>query len=307
MTSRAIGPEVRRESSTRARPTVHAATLAATLLAGTVLSTSSCAGPDAPAGRAELSVFAASSLTDAFAALEAAFERANPDVDVVVSYAGSQVLRLQIEQGARAHVFASANEDHARALADAGLAEAPELLAYNRLVIIVPPDNPAGIESLADLPSASRLVVASETVPLGRYTRGMLERAGRPPPEPARPLPPDVRRPPRRYGPDFLAAVRASIVSEENNARLVRAKVELGEADAAIVYRTDALASDRVRTIELPNRYDFSTRYVISTVHGPDGSVDTAAVRFVRFARSEQGRALLREHGFVTEADGEGA
>ena len=272
------------------------------LLGAGLLLVGACTDPGAAPERTELSVFAASSLTDAFGALEIAFESENPDVDVVSSFAGSQVLRLQIEQGARAHVFASANEEHARALQAAGLAEAPELLAYNRLVIIVPPDNPAGIESLADLPTAERLVVASETVPLGRYTRGMLERAGVPLPPP----PPGMRARPYRFGPDFLAAVRASIVSEENNARLVRAKVELGEADAAIVYRTDALASDRIRMIEL-TAFDFPARYGISLVRAPDGTVDTAAGRFVRFARSEQGRALLREHGFLTEADPEGA
>ena len=260
----------------------------AAVLGGLLLVLSACGGSGLEDGRTELSIFAASSLTDAFTAVEAAFEAANPDVDVVSSFSGSQVLRLQIEQGARAHVFASANEDHARSLAASGLAAPPELLAYNHLVVIVPPDNPAGIETLADLASASRLVVASRTVPLGRYTHGMLERAG---------------APESRYGPEFLQDVRGAIVSEENNARLVRAKVELGEADAAIVYRTDAISSDRVRAIGLPDRLNFPARYAVTPLLDENGEVDAAAERFVRFLRSEEGRALLREYGFVTEVD----
>ena len=118
----------------------------------------------------------------------------------------------------------------------------------------------------------------------------MLERAG---------------APESRYGPEFLQDVRGAIVSEENNARLVRAKVELGEADAAIVYRTDAISSDRVRAIDLPDRLNFPARYAVTPLLDENGEVDAAAERFVRFLRSEEGRALLREYGFVTEVDRE--
>ena len=261
-----------------------------------LISVGGCATESGSEGRTEVSVFAASSLTDAFIALEPAFEEAHPDLDVVVSFAGSQVLRLQIEQGAQAHVFASADEDHARALEEGGFAAEAELLAHNRLAIIVPPDNPAGIESLADLPSASRLVVASDRVPLGRYTRHMLEQAGG-----------GSERVMQGGGRGFADSVRAAVVSEENNARLVRAKVELGEADAAIVYLTDALSSNRVRTIHLPGPLDLPTRYVIAPLRESDGTVDELGARFVRFAQSERGQALLREYGFMTEADeGEG-
>ncbi len=243
----------------------------------------------------ELHVFAASSLTEAFAEMEQAFEAAHPDVDVLLNLAGSQVLRLQIEQGARADVFASANEEHAAALAGAGLAGPAETLAWNALVVIVPADNPASIRAFADLPRAERLVVGHAAVPVGAYTRALLARAG------------------TELGADFASAVRARIVSEESNVRLARAKVELGEADAAIVYRTDAIASERVHAIGIPPALAPRTRYVIAAVGdaavdvaaGGDGtgargatSSGSAARAFIAFARSPAGAAILERHGF---------
>jgi molybdate transport system substrate-binding protein len=241
-----------------------------------------CTGRGESDGRADLHVFAASSLTDAFGELATAFEEVNPDVDVVLNLAGSQVLRLQIEQGARADVYVSANEAHARALAVAGLADEGTTLAWNALVIIVPPDNPAGIASFADLPNAERLVIGSETVPIGIYTRMLLDRAE------------------ASLGADFAEAVRARVVSRESNVRLVRAKVELGEADAAIVYRTDAIDSDRVQVIAIPPGLAVRARYVIAAVRGEaaEGAQPDAAARFIAFARSPTGAAILERHGF---------
>ena len=268
--------------------------VAPTLAAVAFVLSSGCSGGRAESSP-ELHVFAASSLTEAFAELEEAFESAHPDVDVLLNLAGSQVLRLQIEQGARADVFASANEEHAAALAGAGLAGPAETLAWNALVVIVPADNPASIRAFADLPRAERLVVGHAAVPVGAYTRALLARAG------------------TELGADFASAVRARIVSEESNVRLARAKVELGEADAAIVYRTDAIASERVHAIGIPPALAPRTRYVIAAVGdaavdvaaGGDGtgargatSSGSAARAFIAFARSPAGAAILERHGF---------
>jgi len=243
-----------------------------------------CAGTDSEDRGTQLSILAASSLTEAFTAMEVGFEMAHPDVDVVITFAGSQVLRLQIEQGAPADLFASANEAHAHALADAGLAEPPRILAHNRLALIVPTDNPAEIFSFGDLPQASRLVVGTEHVPLGIYTRSMLDRAD------------------AKLGAGFADRVRTQVVSRENNARLVRAKVELGEADAAIVYQTDAMASDRVRLIEIPGDVNIRTPYVTATLtDAAGGAANRAVADFVAFTRSEEGRAILVRYGFDVE------
>ena len=140
--------------------------VAAAALFGVLLPSSAAGGGDTE--RLRLNVYAASSLTDAFTEIERAFEAAHADVDAALSFAGSQVLRLQIEQGASADLYASANPDHARALRDAGLLRGVRSFAVNELAVIVPPDNPAGIESFGDLAAAERLVIGTASVPVGQ-------------------------------------------------------------------------------------------------------------------------------------------
>lgn len=230
------------------------------------------------AERRPLVVFAASSLTEAFGELERAFEQAHPAVDVQLAFAGSGVLRLQIEQGAGADVFASADVDHMGALTAAGRVHTARVFAHNGLVVIVPLDDRAQIAAFGDLPRAKRLVIGGPTVPVGRYTRVMLDRAA------------------ASLGAEFAAAVRANVVSEENNVRLVRAKVELGEADAAVVYHTDAVASKRVRIVPVPAAFDVRAQYLIGLVEGSAAAEE--AQRWVAFVASEAGRRVLARHGF---------
>ena len=123
-----------------------------------------------------LSIFAASSLTDAFEELADRFEKANPGVHVALSFAGSQVLRLQIEHGAPVDVFASADPNHMNALIDAGLVRKSEVFAHNVLAVIVPLENPAKIVSVYDLPRSSRLVTGADATPVGVYTARLLRR-----------------------------------------------------------------------------------------------------------------------------------
>lgn len=248
-------------------------TLAAVALAAS-MAASGCGGPVASE---QLEVFAASSLAEAFRALVGEFEATHPGIPVSLTLAGSQVLRLQIEQGAPADVFASANPEHIAALVEAGLVRDDVEFATNELVVIVPEANPSGLRAFADLPRAERLVIGVATVPVGVYTRRMLERAR------------------GVYGEEFVAAVEASVVSGESNVRLVRAKVELGEADAAIVYRTDTVGASGLRTIAVPDAVNVRGSYRIGVVAR---SAHPAAGQWVRFVRSEGGRAVLERFGF---------
>jgi molybdate transport system substrate-binding protein len=224
-------------------------------------------------------VFAASSLTDAFGELERTFEAANPSVDVSLVFAGSQILRLQIEQGAPADVFASADAEHVQALVNAGLARDARVFGHNELVVIVPAEGPTSITSFADLPTAERLVLGAPQVPVGRYAREALRRAN------------------TTLGADFEAQVLARVVSEEANVRLARAKVELGEADAAIVYVTDAVGSQRVRQVAVPPEANVQADLVIGTVTASaEGDLARAWTEWVL---GSEGRQILRLRGFA--------
>lgn len=251
------------------------------------------ASPSAPAAptpvapgtatRTRLVVFAASSLTDAFNDIERSFEAANTDVDVALSYGGSHVLGLQIREGAPGDVFASADDAHMRELVGASLAHPGQTFAFNELVLVVPEDNPAGLYELRDLPRAQRLVIGASGVPVGIYTRELLGRAG------------------KLYGPSFERDVLSRVVSEESNVRLVRAKVELGEADAAIVYRTDAAASTQVKQVALPAELNVRASYPIAVLtHAPRPEL---ARRWVSYVLSPEGQAALGARGFLVNGD----
>ena len=257
--------------------------------------------PDSGGDRRALTVFAASSLTEAFQEAAQRFEEIHPDVEVTTAFAGSQALRLQIEHGAEADVFASANMDHVRALAEAGLAADPRVFATNELAVVVPPDNPARIESFGDLPRAERLVLGADAVPVGAYAREVLARAT------------------VLYGAGFDAAALGRVVSHESSARLARAKVELGEADAAIVYRSDAVAAGAAWTTgdaqaagELPARLGSGARvlavpappslgvraeYAIAAVVGAADRRDVEA--WIGFVLSPEVRGVLARWGFA--------
>lgn len=228
-----------------------------------------------------LQVLAASSLTEAFRDIERDFEAIHPNVDVELSFAGSQVLRLQLEQGAYADLFASANQKHMEALLKARLVLKSEVMARNQLVLIVPSSNRSTIRSFRDLPRSSRLVIGTKNVPVGIYTRKLFENA--------RSL----------LGNDFVTQVLERVVSEEVNVRLIRAKVELGEADAAIVYRTDAMASRGVRSVAIPDEINPLATYYIGQV--ASSKRPKLGRAFLDFVRSDQGRRILARRGFLTE------
>lgn len=230
-------------------------------------------------GDRELLVFAASSLTDAFTEVARAFESEQRGVRVLLSFGPSQALRAQIENGAEPQLYASANETHVEALVAQGLVKAPATFAVNRLVIVVPKDNPAQITSIAELTRAKRLVLSQPNVPAGAYALQCLRRAS------------------EELGTAFAEGVDASVVSRESNVRQTLAKVVLGEADAAVVYASDAVAAgDAVATIEIPEAFNVTASYPIAVV---DESAHTdLSGAFVALLRSEAGRTILERHGF---------
>jgi molybdate transport system substrate-binding protein len=223
-------------------------------LAVLAASASAPAAPEAPTpagagGRRELVVFAAASLREVFEALAAGFERAHPGTRVRLNLAGSQELRTQIEQGARADLFASADPKQMARLQTQGLVEKGFTFARNEAVIVVPRDNPAGIHQVTDLPKTRRLVVGAPEVPIGGYTVRIFEGVA------------------RKHGPDLRARIEAAIVSRELNVRQVLAKVSLGEADAGVVYRSDAQAArDRVQVVAIPPDLNVVAEYPIAVL-----------------------------------------
>ncbi len=234
----------------------------------------------APSGyTGRLQVHAAASLKETFEALKREFEATHPQARISLALAGSQVLRLQIEHGAQADVFASASASHMQQLLKAGLVAKSHVFARNELAVITGQDNSAKLESFSDLPRARLLVIGTQAVPNGSYTRTMLKQAA------------------NKLGDAFAASVLSKVVSEENNVRLVRAKVELGEADAAVVYRTDAMASKRVRTVPIPAQFNVAVDYQIGVVErGQDREM---AEQWLAFVMSPQGRAIITQQGLL--------
>jgi molybdate transport system substrate-binding protein len=231
----------------------------------------------------QLTIFAAASLTESFTVMAGEFEARHPGIEVLLNFAGSQTLRVQLEQGAQADVFASANQQHADALLAANLIEAPVIFAHNQLVVIVPATNPASVESLADLAKPGlKLILAGPTVPVGRYARQTLERLNENP----------------TLGPDFSNRVLNNLVSEEDTVKGVVAKVQLGEADAGIVYVSDvtpAVAGD-LTTLAIPPEFNVVADYPIALVS--NSNQPDLAQQFIDFVLSPQGQTILTEHDF---------
>lgn len=218
----------------------------------------------------ELTVFAAASLKTAFDELAAQFESENPGVTInPISYDGSSTLATQIIEGASVDVFASADEKNMQKVVDAGLATDPELFATNVLTLVTPAGNPGkvtGLEDLAD-PDLSIVLCAAE-VPCGAASATLLSNAG----------------------------VTASVDSYEQNVTAVLTKVASGEADAGLVYVTDAATNDDVDTIETEGADAVVNRYpIVALTDAPDSDV---AAAFVAYVLSDAGRSVLSGLGF---------
>lgn len=216
------------------------------------------------AGSEPITVFAASSLTEVFQAI---------DPDAEYNFAGSDDLATQIKEGASPDVYAAASPKYPDELFAAGLIEQPQIFATNKLVLVVPKANPAGIHSVADLAQDGvKLVVGAEGVPIGDYTRKVLENMG-------------------------ASNVLENVVSEEDDVKGVVSKVSLGEADAGFVYATDVKpVADKVTTIELPEAAQARVEYPISVVKGTEH--EEAARNYVDLVLGPEGQQALADAGF---------
>jgi len=265
-------------SSIAASPTGAPAVLPTT--SGTGSPTSS---PTSAPLSGSLTVFAAASLTDAFTEIGNRLTAENPGLRISFNFAGSQALVTQLQQGARADVFASADLKQMTAAQGANLIDGnPIVFTHNRLTIIVPASNPGGINAPVDLARPGlKLVIANKDVPAGRYTRQSLDLMSADP----------------AFGADFRARVEANVVSEENNVKQVVTKVQLGEADAGIVYASDVTAAVQgdVATIGIPDSMNVIAEYPIARVAGGNAALGQA---FIDAVLSAAGQQTLQAHGF---------
>jgi molybdate transport system substrate-binding protein len=247
-------------------------TLRAVVL-GLALVTAACGGGGStatagnPAGT--VTVLAASSLTGAFTEVAGAFEARHPGVHVALSFGGSSRLAAQVLDGAPADVFASADRDTmARVSAAGALSGRAVVFATNQLQIVVPAGNPRHIAGLADLTAPTRVALCRVEVPCGAYAVQAFERAG-------------------------LSVPQAGM---EEDVKAVLAKVQLGEADAGIVYVSDVRAATGVEGIDLPKEASVSATYPASVLR--DAPNPATARAFVEFLRGAEAQRILAQAGF---------
>lgn len=247
------------------------------------------ASATAPALTGSLTVFAASSLTDAFNEIGTELQKANPGLKLTFNFAASTALRTQIEQGARADVYASADQVQMDNAKKAGVIDGQDqVFVKNKLVVIYPSANPAKIAAVQDLAKPGlKLVLTDKNVPIGAYARAALEKMSAAP----------------RFGTDFSQKVLANLKSEEANVRAVVTKVQLGEADAGIVYASDVTpaVSRDVTAILIPDQFNTIATYPIALVK--DGGNKAAAQGFIAFVRSAKGQQILKKWNFIVDKD----
>ena len=226
----------------------------------------------APKPSGEITVFAASSLTESFDAIAKQFEKKYPDVTVKFNYDASSNLATQIDQGAPADVFASADQDNLQKTIDSGAVTPPPIVfTKNRLEIAVEKGNPKKIKGLADLQKAGLVVVlCANQVPCGKYAAESLAKAG----------------------------VSVSPASKEENAKATLSKVSIGEADASIVYVTDVKASKSTASgVKIADQQNVIATYPMGVVKESKNA--TAAKAWVQFVKSNDGQRTLRKFGFL--------
>lgn len=253
-----------------------------------------CAAPPitAPAtgpepDRRELVVFAAASLTEAFGEIGTLFERQHPGATIIFNFAGSNQLAEQIGQDAPADVFASANRTQMEtAIASTRIVRgSEETFVRNRLIVITPAENPGTISTLQDLATPGlKIIFAADAVPVGQYSIQFLDNASGD----------------RAFAPEYKADVLANIVSYEENVRSVLSKVQLGEADAGIVYGSD-ISPDRasgVAQIEIPDALNVIAAYPIAPL--ADSPHPELAADFIAFVLSPEGQQILTTYGFIS-------
>ncbi|MBA3946637.1 MAG: molybdate ABC transporter substrate-binding protein [Herpetosiphonaceae bacterium] len=256
-----------------------AMTAVAAVSAATTAATSSAAG-------GELTVFAAASLTDAFRQIGKNFAAANSGSNVTFNFAGSQQLAQQIGQGAPADVFAAASAKTMNDVITSGqvVSGTQRTFVRNRLVVVFPKDNPAGVKALKDLAKPGlKLDLAAKAVPVGQYALDFLDKASKDP----------------AFGGSFKTEVLKNVVSYEDNVKAVLAKVTLGEADVGIVYTTDISldGADKVGRVDIPDALNTIASYPIAAIKGSKNA--ELAAKFVSYVLAPEGQQVLVKYGFI--------
>lgn len=264
--------------------TTAAATTAPTDVPTVATTTAPTDVPTAAAGTT-LNVFAAASLTDAFKAIASDFEAAHPGVTIIYNFAGAQQLAAQINEGAPADVFASANHKQMDVVIASSkmISGTAQTFVRNRLVVITPKTNPAGITSLQDLAKPGlKLIFADKAVPVGQYALDFLSKASNLP----------------EYTAAYSSTVLANVVSYEDNVRSVLRKIALGEGDAGIVYTTDAATDvEHINTITIPDELNVIAAYPIAPL--AESKVPDLAQAFIDYVLSPEGQQVLAKYGFI--------
>jgi molybdate transport system substrate-binding protein len=235
------------------------------------------------AAPAALTIYGAASLKGALDKAKVAYETANPGTTLTISTDSSATLETQIEQGAPADVFLSADTTNSKRLVDKGLAAGTAVtFAGNKLTIIVPTANPAGITSPKDLAKTGvKVIAAGDAVPITKYASQLVANLARE----------------SGYPPDFAGKYTANIASKEDNVKAIVAKIELGEGDVGIVYVTDAKASTKVTTVDVPDTANVPAAYagvVVIASRNP-----AAAQAFLTWFAGPDGQAILGTFGFL--------
>jgi len=243
--------------------------------------TSTTPTPTATPAPVNINVFGAASLTAAFGQIKTKFEAANPNVTVTYNFAGSNTLATQITNGAPADVFASADTNNMEKVSR--LVNTPKTFAKNKVVVIVPANNPGNIKTLHDLANKGvKIAVAGPSVPVGNYTLEVLSKMGQS----------------SEYGPAYESAVKANFVTQETSVSGVVQKVQLGEVDAGFVYVSDAFsAGSKVSSIDIPDQYNVVANYPIATVKASTHA--STAESYVQFVLSPAGQAILTKYHFI--------
>lgn len=220
-----------------------------------------------------ITVSAAASLTEAFTTIKDDFIEANPEATVTINFGSSGQLATQIQEGAPVDVAAFADEAPMATLDEADLLAAPaQIFARNQLVIVTKPGNPKGIDSLEDLATVGVVSLCAETAPCGKFANQILESAG--------------------------VTIPASSITRGQDVKATLTAVTEGDAEAAIVYVTDAAAAgSAVTTVDIPETYNVVANYPIA-VMGSSANADTAQA-FIDYVLGENGQAVLAEAGFL--------
>ena len=232
----------------------------------------------------ELTVFTAASLTGAFGEIGEMYEN-ETGIHVAFNFDGSQALRTQLENGAYADLFASANTKQMNAVRESGLVNNSSVAIFtrNKLSLIVPKDNPANIRNLTDLARPGvKIVMGTKDVPVGDYALQIIAKLGND----------------SAYGPDYETEVLANVISQETNVNYVVTKVALGEADAGFAYVSDVTQDmiSKIDKIVIPDEYNIIAEYPLGMLM--ESKYPAESQRFMDLVMSDEGRAVLEKYGF---------